>query len=84
MPVGVMPTFYDFSRVSAFPYAAGGYCLDNILTSGPKVKVETAAGTATPPSPAQVQLKRLKQQVPLPVRAFVRRHVDRLSSSLQN
>jgi phytanoyl-CoA hydroxylase len=84
MPLGVMPTFYDFSRVSAFPYAAGGYCLDNILTSGPKVKVESADGTATPPSPTQVQLKRLKQQIPLPVRAFVRRHVDRLSSSLQN
>lgn len=28
MPLGVMPTFFDFAGVNAFPYAGGGYCLD--------------------------------------------------------
>jgi ectoine hydroxylase-related dioxygenase (phytanoyl-CoA dioxygenase family) len=31
MPLGVMPTFYNFSKVSAFPYPGGGYCLDKLL-----------------------------------------------------
>lgn len=28
MPLGVMPTFFDFAGVNAFPYVGGGYCLD--------------------------------------------------------
>jgi ectoine hydroxylase-related dioxygenase (phytanoyl-CoA dioxygenase family) len=31
MPLGVMATFYDFSRVNAVPYQRGGYCLDRLL-----------------------------------------------------
>ena len=30
MPLGVMPTFYDSSEVSALPYPNGGYCLDHL------------------------------------------------------
>jgi ectoine hydroxylase-related dioxygenase (phytanoyl-CoA dioxygenase family) len=31
MPLGVMPTFYDSSELSAVPYPDGGYCLDKLL-----------------------------------------------------
>lgn len=33
MPLGVMPTFYDFSRVNNVPYPGGGWRLDRIDTS---------------------------------------------------
>jgi hypothetical protein len=82
MPLGVMPTFYDFSGVSAFPYPTGGYCLDSIITAKPKQKF-TGNG-ADPRSASQHPLVRLKQHVPLPVRAFVRHQLDRLSPGPQN
>jgi hypothetical protein len=28
MPLGVMPTFFDFSEAGVFPYAGGGYSID--------------------------------------------------------
>jgi ectoine hydroxylase-related dioxygenase (phytanoyl-CoA dioxygenase family) len=31
MPLGVMPTFYDSSEVTALPYPGGGYCLDRLV-----------------------------------------------------
>ena len=31
MPLGVMPTFYDFSEVHELRYPGGGYCLDRLL-----------------------------------------------------
>lgn len=30
-PLGVMPTFFDFSKVNALRYPNGGYCLDRLL-----------------------------------------------------
>ncbi len=84
MPLGVMPTFYDFSEVKAYPYPNGGYCLDNLLTSKDKASLETAEegieeGAPTPA--AMARPKSWKEQIPMPIRAFVRRHVDQLSSN---
>jgi hypothetical protein len=39
MPLGVMPTFFDFSEAGVIPYAAGGYSLDvnwSDMLSSPK------------------------------------------------
>ena len=66
MPLGVMPTFYDFSGVTALPYPNGGYCLDDFR--------KTARANGTEPARA----KRLKDHVPLPLRAFARKQVDKL------
>jgi ectoine hydroxylase-related dioxygenase (phytanoyl-CoA dioxygenase family) len=35
MPLGVMPTFYDFSKVNNVPYPGGGWRLDRIDTTTP-------------------------------------------------
>jgi ectoine hydroxylase-related dioxygenase (phytanoyl-CoA dioxygenase family) len=35
MPLGVMPTFYDFSKVNYVPYSGGGWRLDRIDTGAP-------------------------------------------------
>jgi ectoine hydroxylase-related dioxygenase (phytanoyl-CoA dioxygenase family) len=79
MPLGVMPTFYDFSRVSAFPYDNGGYCLDNLLYETTR---RTAAVDRQDDPPAErAPTKAWKEYVPLPMKAFVRKHVDRLSAS---
>lgn len=45
MPLGVMPTFYDFSQVNAVPYAGGGYCLDRLLFDVPPRKQGPDAGS---------------------------------------
>jgi phytanoyl-CoA hydroxylase len=85
MPLGVMPTFQDFSKVSEFAYPTGGHCLDALLKAGPVqyalAKIEPAdspGGTASSHS-----LNTWKQQIPLPVRAFARKHVDRVSARLK-
>jgi hypothetical protein len=79
MPLGVMPTFYDFSRVSAFPYDNGGYCLDNLLYETTK---RTAAVDPQDDPPAErAPTKPWKEYVPLPMKEFVRKQVDRLSAS---
>jgi phytanoyl-CoA hydroxylase len=67
MPLGVMPTFYDFSKATECAYPTGGNCLDDrdVARSTPSME----------PS--------WKQRVPMPVKAFARRHVDRLSSHLK-
>ena len=69
MPLGVMPTFYDFSGVTAIPYPSGGYCLDDFQKTS---RAPVAAGTPG---------KRLKDHVPLPIRAMARRQVDRFSAT---
>ena len=69
MPLGVMPTFYDFSGVNALPYPSGGYCLDDFRKAS-----RATADAGTPP-------KRLKDHVPLPIRAMARRQVDRFSAT---
>jgi ectoine hydroxylase-related dioxygenase (phytanoyl-CoA dioxygenase family) len=35
MPLGAMPTFYDFSKVGYVAYSGGGYCLDRIQPESP-------------------------------------------------
>jgi phytanoyl-CoA hydroxylase len=79
MPLGVMPTFQDFSRVSEFAYPTGGHCIDALVKAGPVQHVLTPvqAGEA-PPSP-----KSWKQQIPLPVRAIARKTVDKVSARLK-
>ena len=69
MPLGVMPTFYDFSGVNAIRYPGGGYCLDDFRKAS---RSRSDAG-ASP--------KRLKDRVPLPIRVIARKQVDRLSAS---
>lgn len=49
MPLGAMPTFYDFSRVRAYPYPAGGHCLDNLLRARPTRSPASATGHARSP-----------------------------------
>jgi phytanoyl-CoA hydroxylase len=65
MPLGVMPSFYDYSQVSAVRYGNGGYCLDNY-------------NFKTRPDPPATGLRRVKNGIPLPLRVFVRRQVDRV------
>ena len=80
MPLGVMPTFYDSSQVSAVPYPNGGYCLDRLLVSTSKAETEgNGAGDSPPKAPNR--LRRLKQYVPLPVRKVMREQVDWLTSN---
>ncbi len=68
MPLGAMPTFYDFSRVSAYPYANGGYCLDNLQRARPRVEPHGRPLKAARP-------RRIKDHVPPSVRSVLRRGV---------
>ena len=68
MPLGVMPTFYDFSGVNAIPYPNGGYCLDDFRKTA-----RTGSNGAT-------SSKRMKDHVPLRIRALARRQMDRIAS----
>jgi hypothetical protein len=70
MPLGVMPTFLDFSKATEYAYATGGYCLDD--------REFAARLPWSPPA------KSWKQKIPPPVKTFARRHVDRLSSHLKS
>jgi phytanoyl-CoA hydroxylase len=79
MPLGVMPTFYDFSCVSALPYTNGGYCLDNLLTGKPKSQTVSNKAAASPFG-VRFQLSQMKRRIPLPARAFVRTQVDRFTN----
>jgi len=80
MPLGVMPTFYDSSEVSAVPYPNGGYCLDHLLVEARKM---ATAGNGAGPSPLEAPhgLGRVKRHVPLPVRKVVREQIDWLTSN---
>ncbi len=96
-PLGVMPNFYDFSRVSAYPYPNGGHCLDSIAPQKKRV-----SRSQTPPTPSlqpadaeadpaygsthgngRSYVQRLKNHVPLPMRSFVRQQVDWLARNPQ-
>jgi phytanoyl-CoA hydroxylase len=89
MPLGVMPTFYDFSSVSALRYPNGGYCLDNLIhdTTGKRSHqgyngTGTSPVTTTPgPSHSVDRLRALKDAIPLSVKrrvpAPVREYVSR-------
>jgi phytanoyl-CoA hydroxylase len=59
MPLGVMPTFFDFSEVNAVPYPSGGYCTDRPLhnTRPRQLKLKDEAAEAEhdkPGSPCDV------------------------------
>jgi hypothetical protein len=90
MPLGVMPTFQDFSRVSELAYPTGGNCLDALVTGGPAqyVLARTEPGATAPPAAAPSAHvaplpKTWKQQIPLPVRKFARKHVNNVSARLK-
>jgi phytanoyl-CoA hydroxylase len=71
MPLGVMPTFYDFSGVSAIPFSSGGYILDDYkITERAKPQPTTRLGA-------------LKARIPLPVRAAMRNRLDQARSAIQ-
>ena len=82
MPLGVMPTFYDFSHVTEHAYESGGNCIDGRQArelKEPAVKSDPPAAPA--PAPSTVQT--LKRHIPLPVKAAARRAADKLGSYLK-
>jgi hypothetical protein len=90
MPLGVMPTFMDFSGVSEFAYPTGGNCLDAPVNGGPARYVlartepdEAPAPPAAHSAAAARPPKPWKQQIPLPVRAFARKHADKVAVHLR-
>lgn len=80
MPLGVMPTFIDFSDVSALPYAGGGYYID-ALWRGKDKEGDHAVGQGRKIRP--VDLWRdwvpysFRRRVPPSVAAWVRTHIPR-------
>jgi ectoine hydroxylase-related dioxygenase (phytanoyl-CoA dioxygenase family) len=76
MPLGVMPTFFDSSEVSALPYPNGGYCIDQL-----EVLTRTAAAASNGASEEPNLLRRLKRHVPMPVRVVLREQADWLTSN---
>jgi len=96
MPLGVMPTFYDSSNVTALPYPNGGYCLDRLAVNGEPTTEPGQSTTDTSSdtegagdgaitgqdqSPPPDSLQRLKEHVPLSVRKVLREQADRLTSN---
>jgi len=72
MPLGVMPTFYDFSGVNAVPYPSGGYALDDYkVTKRAKPQPLTRWGD-------------VKARIPLPLKAAVRHRVDQARSAIRS
>jgi ectoine hydroxylase-related dioxygenase (phytanoyl-CoA dioxygenase family) len=73
MPLGAMPTFYDFSQVNALRYPAGGFCLDRLV---PLVQAELAQPERKrPPSMARVLVDRIVDRAPAPLRGVIRRYL---------
>jgi len=81
MPLGVMPTFYDSSEVSALPYRNGGYCLDRLVATHGEPAATAGNGAGESASQAPIRLRRLKRYVPQPVRKVLREQVDWLTSN---
>jgi hypothetical protein len=71
MPLGVMPTFFDFSQAGVIPYAGGGYSIDthwsDTLTSRRATTSNGSAGHGGP----QHLLDLWRGAVPLSVRKRV-------------
>jgi ectoine hydroxylase-related dioxygenase (phytanoyl-CoA dioxygenase family) len=73
MPLGVMPTYVDFSKINAVPYPTGGYCTDRILhDTAPRPRAsrldgEPAAGTHRRTRPIDLW----RSWVPLSVREHI-------------
>lgn len=89
MPLGVMPTFYDFSDVHAVPYPNGGYCLDNVDPSrrtrrppaGEQPTGQGAAASAQRSPEATDPIQRVKKLVPLGAKQFARAQLDWLAKN---
>jgi phytanoyl-CoA hydroxylase len=77
MPLGVMPTFQDFSSVSEFAYPTGGNCLDSLTTVGRYQYVLTKSEGSRPVAQGAW---RWRDRLPRPVVVVARRCVDRLSA----
>lgn len=80
MPLGVMPTFIDFSDVSALPYIGGGYYIDALWRGRDK---EGAHEVGRPSKIRPVDLWRdwvpysVRKRVPPSVAAWMRKHTPR-------
>jgi phytanoyl-CoA hydroxylase len=85
MPLGVMPNFIDFSELGTYAYETGGHCIDTIAP-----KARRASRNRTPPTPQahpsgsadthdRPYVRRLKDHLPLSMRAFLREQVDWLT-----
>jgi hypothetical protein len=85
MPLGVMPNFIDFSDLTTYAYPNGGHCIDNILSRKRRAaRNQTPPTPEAPPEPASrngesTYVRRLKDHIPLPMRAFVRQQVNWLA-----
>lgn len=85
MPLGVMPTFFDFSEAGVIPYAGGGYSIDvnwSDMLSAPKTTDETS-GTARGGKGRLVDLWRgwvpleVRKRVPRSFATWVRQHASK-------
>lgn len=68
MPLGVMPTFFDFSEAGVIPYAGGGYSIDvnwSDMLSGPKTNDTSARADTIRP------IDVYRSWVPLSIRSRV-------------
>ncbi len=84
MPLGVMPTFFDFSKVSEIPYAGGGYWLDALWCDVAPRSASAKKGSATVPETTRpIDLWRkgvplsVRRRVPPSFSAWVRGHLPR-------
>jgi hypothetical protein len=81
MPLGVMPTFFDFSHSGVIPYAGGGYSIDTHWSDMASPQ-GTRSNGSTGPSGRQRLLDlwrgwvplSLRQRVPPSVAAWARKH----------
>ena len=84
MPLGVMPTFFDFSNVSEIPYDGGGYWLDALWCDETPRPARAKNGSAARPGKTRpIDLWRewvplsVRQRVPPSFSAWVSRHLAR-------
>ncbi len=84
MPLGVMPTFFDFSEAGVIPYAGGGYSIDvswSDMLSGP----ETNDASARPDTIRLIDVYRswvplsIRSRVPTTFAAWARQHAPNQS-----
>ena len=83
MPLGVMPTFFNFSRLSAVPYAGGGYTLNALWSDflNPPPWPSSSAGQSGKTCPVDLWREWIplewRQRIPPSFGAWVRERMSR-------
>jgi ectoine hydroxylase-related dioxygenase (phytanoyl-CoA dioxygenase family) len=75
MPLGVMATFYDFTKVKAMPYPGGGYRLDTRNLSAEDVVPESGKSSRPVNMWRSLIPLSVRQRVPPSLTAWARRHI---------